>query len=58
MAIHYALFENKMPRAADNEYLAMVTAVGTAIWLLSDSASFTTGSVVKIDGGLEAYNGI
>ena len=32
--------------------------IGAAIWLLSDSASFATGSVIRIDGGLEAYNGI
>lgn len=32
--------------------------VGAAIWLLSDSASFTTGSVVTIDGGFDAYCGV
>ena len=31
---------------------------GAAIWLLSDSASFTTGSVVTIDGGFDAYPGV
>ncbi len=30
MTIRYALFENKMLHATDNEYLAMVTASGTA----------------------------
>ena len=29
-----------------------------AIWLLSDSASFTTGSVITIDGGFDAFSGV
>ena len=31
---------------------------GAAIWLLSDSASFTTGSVITIDGGFDAFSGV
>ena len=30
----------------------------TAVWLLSDSASFVTGSVVTIDGGFDASSGV
>ena len=29
-----------------------------AIWLLSDSASFATGSVITIDGGFDAFSGV
>jgi NAD(P)-dependent dehydrogenase (short-subunit alcohol dehydrogenase family) len=32
--------------------------VGAAIWLLSGSASFATGSVVTIDGGFDAFSGV
>jgi len=32
--------------------------VGAALWLLSDSASFATGSVVTIDGGFDAFSGV
>lgn len=32
--------------------------VAAAIWLLSDSASFATGSVVTIDGGFDAFSGV
>lgn len=32
--------------------------IGGAIWLLSDAASFVTGSVVTIDGGFDAYGGV
>ena len=31
---------------------------GAVIWLLSDSASFATGSVVTIDGGFDAFSGV
>ena len=29
-----------------------------AVWLLSDSASFATGSVITIDGGFDAFSGV
>ena len=29
-----------------------------AVWLLSDSASFTTGTTVVIDGGFDAFSGV
>lgn len=29
-----------------------------AVWLLSDSASFVTGSTVVVDGGFEAFSGV
>ena len=32
--------------------------LSAAIWLLSDSASFATGSVVTIDGGFDAFSGV
>jgi len=32
--------------------------VGAAIWLLSNSASFATGSVITIDGGFGAFSGV
>ena len=32
--------------------------VGAAIWLLGDSASFATGSVITIDGGFDAFSGV
>jgi len=32
--------------------------IGAALWLLSDSASFATGSVVTIDGGFDAFSGV
>lgn len=31
---------------------------GAAIWLLSDSASFNTGSVITLDGGFDAFSGV
>ena len=31
---------------------------GAVVWLLSNSASFCTGSVITIDGGFDAYSGI
>ncbi len=30
--------------------------IGAALWLLSDSASFVTGSVVAVDGGFSSYS--
>jgi NAD(P)-dependent dehydrogenase (short-subunit alcohol dehydrogenase family) len=32
--------------------------ISAAIWLLSDSSSFTTGTVISIDGGFDAYSGV
>ena len=32
--------------------------VSSAIWLLSDSASFVTGSAITVDGGFNAFSGI
>ena len=32
--------------------------IGATLWLLSDSASFATGSVVTIDGGFDAFSGV
>ncbi len=32
--------------------------VSAVLWLLSDSSSFTTGSVITIDGGFDAYSGV
>lgn len=32
--------------------------VSATIWLLSNSASFTTGSVITLDGGFDAFSGV
>ncbi|MDX9880837.1 MAG: SDR family oxidoreductase [Prolixibacteraceae bacterium] len=32
--------------------------ISTVFWLLSDSSSFVTGSIISVDGGFSAYNGI
>lgn len=32
--------------------------VSAVLWLLSDSSTFTTGSVITIDGGFDAYSGV
>jgi len=32
--------------------------VGAALWLVSDAASYVTGAVIPIDGGLSAYAGV
>lgn len=32
--------------------------VSTVLWLLSDSSSFITGTIIPIDGGFSAYSGI
>ncbi len=32
--------------------------VSAVLWLLSDSSSFTTGSVIPVDGGFNAYSGV
>jgi len=31
---------------------------GALIWLLSESASFCTGTVITIDGGFDAFSGV
>jgi NAD(P)-dependent dehydrogenase (short-subunit alcohol dehydrogenase family) len=35
-----------------------VEMVGAALWLVSDSASFVTGAVIPVDGGLTAFAGV
>jgi NAD(P)-dependent dehydrogenase (short-subunit alcohol dehydrogenase family) len=32
--------------------------VGAALWLVSDAASFVTGAIVPVDGGLTAFGGV
>ena len=32
--------------------------VSTAVWLLSDAASYVTGTVVPVDGGFNAFSGV
>ena len=32
--------------------------IGTALWLVSDAASFVTGIIVPVDGGFSAYSGV
>lgn len=32
--------------------------VSAVLWLLSDSSTFTTGSVITVDGGFDAYSGV
>jgi NAD(P)-dependent dehydrogenase (short-subunit alcohol dehydrogenase family) len=44
-----------VPQNRFGEACELVSAV---VWLLSDSASFVTGSVITIDGGFSAFSGV
>jgi len=39
-------------------YGAPEELLGALIWLISDSASFVTGTVIAVDGGYNAFSGV
>ena len=47
-----------LSRVPQNRFGNPEELVSAAIWLLSNSASFVTGSTITVDGGFDAFSGV
>ena len=54
-ASEFTVTANAMERTAQKRAASMAEIIDTAFYLLSDRASFTTGSVIRADGGWTAW---
>ena len=50
--------ENILRQVPQNRFGDPAELTALVVWLLSESASFVTGSVVTIDGGFDAFSGV
>jgi NAD(P)-dependent dehydrogenase (short-subunit alcohol dehydrogenase family) len=50
--------ENILRQVPQNRFGDPGELTAAVVWLLSESASFATGSVITIDGGFDAFSGV